>query len=1551
MTELHTTTRARWGVSLTVLLVMVLASAVLAASPARAQGPVSIEVSTLDYDGPGSLRAAIEQANADTSGGDITITFAAGLNGYIALDGGTDMVGSYGIPGSFLPGGSAYLIHAGAPVTIDFDNRVGIANINDASTSAFIIDSADVTIRNFDTPELDTSTNEQFLGTRTIRGIVSSESVFVITPNGTNATLTDGACVEEGSNWMERCVAVTNQTGNSPVSKPTGTSAAGVTLRNLDLGDPFNAGVVFQGPSAVDGFTLDNVTMTNDTQSFAAVFGRDLEISNFTMVNSTIGSVDQAWRSTQIIELNNSSIENATFNDNTFVNMQNGIRYVFQHGNAPFVRNVEYSGNTFTDWSPDRNWDFTDAFILEDVRITDNVLEDSTPLNVVDARNVRTSVTDFVFTGNTFTDYETRGGWKVLDFRSIAGPIDGLDASDNEATDADLSGGFLDLSGSPDHRNVTVTANTFTDGTTNAGLVWVNNVSGASEAAGDLNVFADNVVVNSDPADVNVYMFVYERTNTPAGTDTGWRVHDNHFASAHHSARAPIYIGSGRLPVERNTFAAPARGTTMTEDDSQLSETDAAWFVWNVNGNANGKYRTWVVTGAAVQVDSTDGLAQLTVAPSAETPTPPGPVDIDVYYTDPSVPAGGGDAQRHAEQYLGRIVDAQDGGTYQFNCAGCNAATGFLRVQTIAADGSTTQYSGSVVAEEADLTPAGLAINLADNDTLVVGDTITGTGVAGSEVTVHEDGMPGNVICGPVVVPASGQWSCDVPTSVTPGTYDLVATDDDGPTTTTPVLDVTIEPIPMTLDLTAGEDVVPGEDIGGTATPGADVTVSDDSGVICTTVADANGSWACPLPLDTPPGPVNVTATDGTTTEGPVAVNVLPVPVTMDLQDGQEVPAGSTISGTGDPDATVTVQDGDGTVVCGPAIVDGNGEWSCVVDPGVVPEDGAALTAVQTGPDDTFGPVTVDLVSIPVAFDPSVADGLVAGTDPITGTGAPGQTVTVLDEADEVVCGPVTVAPDGSWSCDLPADFPQGPIALTAEQRNDADEVTSTDDISTTVSSPAPTSDLTDGVTLTRGVSPISGTGVPGAEVTVTNLDGDVVCGPVTVDASGSWTCVVHADADLGDTALTVSQDIDGTVVADAPVNATIVAPPPAPGPLGPESVELDLDDGDEVEAGSTIGGTGEPGTTVQVVDGDGAVVCGPVTVGTDGTWSCTLPADIDPGTTTLIAQVIEDGDVVDESDPVEVEIVDGEAPVDPGEVSGPTRLGGLTRIETANAISQDSFDDGTASIVVLARSDNFADALAGTPLAVSGNGPVLLTPPDQLLPEVAAEIERVLVDDGRIFLLGGLAALNEDVETASAALGEVIRLQGASRVETAIDIARELGDPELLLVTTGGTFPDALSAATAAAANDGAILLTTGAATHPSTDAYLAERDVAPDLYAVGGPAAAQYTDATPIVGASRTETAVQVAEAFFDSPTAVGMARQDEFADALTGGAHIARQNGPVLLTASEDLPDVVVDYVCGLEDLAQVFVYGGTAAVGDVVFDEVDAILGGTGGCAAG
>ncbi|MBW3664664.1 MAG: cell wall-binding repeat-containing protein [Actinobacteria bacterium] len=294
----------------------------------------------------------------------------------------------------------------------------------------------------------------------------------------------------------------------------------------------------------------------------------------------------------------------------------------------------------------------------------------------------------------------------------------------------------------------------------------------------------------------------------------------------------------------------------------------------------------------------------------------------------------------------------------------------------------------------------------------------------------------------------------------------------------------------------------------------------------------------------------------------------------------------------------------------------------------------------------------------------------------------------------------------------------------------------------------------------------------------------------------------------------------------------------------------------------------------------------------------------------------------------------------------GIERLWGPGRIDTAIAISQRSFPR-QAGTVVLARDDDFADALVGAPVATILDGPLLLNPTSALHDDVLAEIQRLLPEGSTVHLLGREEALSEDVANALKAAGYiVVRLGGAHRWETSVVVAEYLDDPQLLLLATGADFPDAMAAGAAAGANAGAVLLTAGSSPHPSVSAYLDEHPDA-ELVAVGGPAARAYPQAEDVFGEDRDATAVAVGERFFAGPAYVGVARRDLFADALAGSIQAALLGAPVLLTAVDEVPDATASYLCEIGgDVRGAAIWGGADAVSDAAAATVAERLAGTG-----
>jgi 2-polyprenyl-6-methoxyphenol hydroxylase-like FAD-dependent oxidoreductase len=153
----------------------------------------------------------------------------------------------------------------------------------------------------------------------------------------------------------------------------------------------------------------------------------------------------------------------------------------------------------------------------------------------------------------------------------------------------------------------------------------------------------------------------------------------------------------------------------------------------------------------------------------------------------------------------------------------------------------------------------------------------------------------------------------------------------------------------------------------------------------------------------------------------------------------------------------------------------------------------------------------------------------------------------------------------------------------------------------------------------------LGGTGEPGA--TVELWDGTTKLGTAVVGADGIWSLV----SKLGEGAhklVVRTVDAAGNILnesaaLDVAVPATVALP------------ELNLPAADDYAAeGVRLGGTGEPGATVEVWDG--ATKVGTAVVGADGVWS--LVSRLDEGAHTLAVRTVDAaGNILNEAPGVEI--------------------------------------------------------------------------------------------------------------------------------------------------------------------------------------------------------------------------------------------------------------------------------------------------------------------------
>jgi len=249
--------------------------------------------------------------------------------------------------------------------------------------------------------------------------------------------------------------------------------------------------------------------------------------------------------------------------------------------------------------------------------------------------------------------------------------------------------------------------------------------------------------------------------------------------------------------------------------------------------------------------------------------------------------------------------------------------------------------------------------------------------------------------------------------------------------------------------------------------------------------------------------------------------------------------------------------------------------------------------------------------------------------------------------------------------------------------------------------------------------------------------------------------------------------------------------------------------------------------------------------------------------------------------------------------------IAGSDRYETAVLVSRAGFPQG-APAVVIARGDDYADALCSAPLAYAYGGPLLLTPAGGLPDTVVAEIRRL--NPSQVFLVGigdGSSTILRQVRQVTRA-ASITTLVGRDRYETAALVADQLrvkaGAPSKVVIAPGDTFADALSVGPLAAVNHWPILYTPQHGTLPRvTRDEIAKLGVASALE-IGTYARLELRDVDRIVGVDRYDTCAKVARYSLDhglNTAHVAFATGETFPDGLAAAPYIALDKGVLLLT----------------------------------------------------
>lgn len=193
------------------------------------------------------------------------------------------------------------------------------------------------------------------------------------------------------------------------------------------------------------------------------------------------------------------------------------------------------------------------------------------------------------------------------------------------------------------------------------------------------------------------------------------------------------------------------------------------------------------------------------------------------------------------------------------------------------------------------------------------------------------------------------------------------------------------------------------------------------------------------------------------------------------------------------------------------------------------------------------------------------------------------------------------------------------------------------------------------------------------------------------------------------------------------------------------------------------------------------------------------------------------------------------------GEMDIPVRrLAGANRHGTAAAVAREL---GAAREVYVAEGGNadpargWPDAVSAAAAAASAHAPLLLVERNRLPEETLAALDDVGAE--RIVIVGGVAAVSEEVEQQLAATGRTVeRIAGTDRYDTSARVATRIPSRESLWLATGTNWPDSLTAAAAAAAVGGPVLLVPGGDLDdsPAAREWLEEQDIAAPRIRIAG-------------------------------------------------------------------------------------------------------------------
>ncbi|WP_070052514.1 Ig-like domain-containing protein, partial [Staphylococcus xylosus] len=683
----------------------------------------------------------------------------------------------------------------------------------------------------------------------------------------------------------------------------------------------------------------------------------------------------------------------------------------------------------------------------------------------------------------------------------------------------------------------------------------------------------------------------------------------------------------GSTTVTDETAPAPPTVNGVTSEDTQVTGTAEANSTVTVkfpNGatvsgesDANGNYTIAIpdeidlVGGEEIQITSTDDAGNET-APVATTVTdvtaPETPTVNEVTSEDTTISGTAEPGSTVTVTFPDGTMatgTTDDQGNYTVNIPEEIDLTGNELLKVTASDsrGNISPEASTTIVDAT--APEAPVLNEVSSEDA----TVSGTAEANTTVTVT---FPGNVKVD-VETDAQGNFSVEIPNEVVLiGGEDIQAVAQDksnnkSEQANTTVVDATAPGAPIVEKVTS-EDT----QIKGTADPGSEVTVTFPDGTTATGIADDQGNYTINVPseIDLVGGEELLIASidnNGNISDS-VKTTVTDVTAPEEPTVNEVTSEDTTVSGTAEPGATVTVTFLDGTTATGTA--DNQGNYTVEIPTNVKLDGGEPIRVVAEDKEgNTSSETTTNVVDTTAPEAPTLNE-VTSEATTVSGTAEPGSTVTVTFPDGTTATG--TADDQGNYTVEIPTNVKLDGGEELIVTSKDKDGNVSSEATTTVTDVTAPETPTMNEVTSED--TTVSGTAEPGSTVTVTFPDGTTATG--TTDDQGNYTVEIPTNVNLdgGEELIVTSKDKDGNVSSEATTTVTDVTAPEAP-----TVNEVTSED-------TTISGTAEPGSTVTVTFPDGTAATG--TADDQGNYTVEIPTNVnlDGGEELIVTSKDKDG-------------------------------------------------------------------------------------------------------------------------------------------------------------------------------------------------------------------------------------------------------------------------------------------------------------------------------------